>query len=307
LLKFEGRRRITEVISSMPGGYVLLYLDADTYHAVSAQLRCDREGYSLLSYPSMDADDPSETADPYNPTPKNNKVRYPQACGFLPIELTKGLHAYKAVAAPLSGPASDKFFNIRGVQTLNGKDLNATVCAQTWQRIAGTFDPDNPAPQWPIKDVTQCPGDGVIPAWSARLVGNKNVITVKGDDLEHMDMMKEPDVQAQLRKILGLPMKAKRPSVAKPKLATSAEVSEFVNELARQKEKFVDEQEQRQAVLDYVAKFPLERLQQLMGRAFVDGLKSPSQKEEPPSKPKRAKRPPRRQDRTRAPRKRRRV
>jgi hypothetical protein len=57
-------------------------------------------------------------------------------------------------------------------------------------------------------DHSYCPGDGVIPAWSARLVSTPaaNVRTVTGDidrdSLEHMDLMLSPQIRAQILNIM---------------------------------------------------------------------------------------------------------
>ena len=52
-----------------------------------------------------------------------------------------------------------------------------------------------------------CAGDGVIPAWSARLISAlpQNVRTVRGkieDGFEHMDLLSLPSIQAELSSIM---------------------------------------------------------------------------------------------------------
>src|SRR5262249_44874691 len=78
----NGPRRVTEFGSSWPGGYELLFLPEATYNNNQAAFASAPDGYDLMSYPSMDADNPAERADPYNPVPlppatnPNGYVRY---------------------------------------------------------------------------------------------------------------------------------------------------------------------------------------------------------------------------------------
>jgi hypothetical protein len=274
-----GTSDVTEVISTMPGGYALLYLDKDTYHRDESALASDPQ-YPLSSYPLVDANNASVVADPYNPQTQNALVRYPQRHGFDHAELQRGKLTYQQVAAPLTDPAvSRKFYNIRGVQRVGGTVAADTINSQTWARIATDFDAD--VDPNPISDVTMCPGDGLIPAWSARLVTSANVVTIVGD-LEHMDMMNFPKTHDALAKILNLKgRKRKRRSPQNtPKIASRRELMNFLDGLAEAREEFVGLPKiyLDQATLRYLAKFNRAQLSALIGRAYVDAPKSPSQK-----------------------------
>jgi len=284
-LNFEGKARVTRVVSSMPGGYVLQFLDETTFNRDQADLAADAD-YPLSEYPSVDASDGS-IADAYNPGTRGSKVRYPKNYGFIQNELTLARSVYQQVAAPLSPAANAKFFNVRGVQFKNGQTLNETINSITWNWISKTFNPETNTS--PIKDATVCPGDGVIPAWSARLVSTPagNVRTLTGD-FEHMDIMNAVDTQTELSKILELPQmmamvrgKPRKPrGPSKKAIASRKETVKFIRGLhaVRSRHRLDSKLDQEQATRRYLAKYNISELRQFMGRAFIDALKTPSQK-----------------------------
>jgi pimeloyl-ACP methyl ester carboxylesterase len=198
VLNFKGKRTITRIISSLAAGYTLMFLDEDTYKRDGPQLNSGP--YPLRSYPSKDAANPAEIADPYNPTPSGGRVRYPRNHGFDLVALQSGKLTYQQVAAPLDPAVNAKFFNFRGVQARNGAVINDTVNRQTWRRIRPNFDPETDP--CPITDILG-PGDGTLPAWSTRLVSTPggNVIDLVRD-IEHMDMMSDPAVLQQLGMVI---------------------------------------------------------------------------------------------------------
>lgn len=76
-------------------------------------------------------------------------------------------------------------------------------------------------------------------------------------------------------------MKGKRvSSAARPKLAGREEWREFLTGLEAVRREHAEDSkiEQDQETLSYIAKFKRAKLKQLIGRGFVDALKSPSQK-----------------------------
>lgn len=233
-LDFEGTARITRVISSMPGGYALLFLDKDTYDRDGVALASDPK-YPLLAYPSVDAGNHTIVADPSDPKTKGQKVRYPKNYGFSSSELSVGKAVYRRVASPLSAARNQKFYNVRGVQLKYGAVANETINSVTWGWIPKSFNPDTD--RSPVKDDASCPGDGVIPAWSARLVTTPaaNVRTLLGK-LDHMDMMNSTLVQDELADILGLPQmmmmrRGKRKRARGPsrkRIAGRSETTKFV-------------------------------------------------------------------------------
>jgi len=197
-LIFYDRSSISRVVSSLQGGYTLLFLDEATYNIVGPQLGTD--AYPLYDYPSRDAGDNS-IADPYNPIDLATKFRYPQKYGFQPLELAHGRGIYQQVALDLVPAVAPKFYNIRGVQSKAGAVLNGTIYTQTWSRIPKSYNPNTSTPA--VVDDSVGPGDGVIPAWSARLVSTPpaNVRTLIGD-FEHMNLMNEVQTHNELLQIL---------------------------------------------------------------------------------------------------------
>jgi hypothetical protein len=74
--------------------------------------------------------------------------------------------------------------------------------------------------------------------------------------------------------------KSASPTARSTKLADREELQKFLSGLEEVRKEHADDPkiEQDQATLSYFAKFKRTKLKQLMGRAFVDALKSPSQK-----------------------------
>ena len=109
---------------------------------------------------------------------------------------------YQQVATPLVVPAiASQSFNIRGVKIDDDGVVNGTVNNQTWDWIAPDFDP-NSDPS-PITDYLG-PGDGTLPAWSTRLISTPaaNVRTVRGNDIDHISMMGNPQVTNELATVI---------------------------------------------------------------------------------------------------------
>jgi Lecithin:cholesterol acyltransferase len=279
----NGAQRVTEIVSSLPGGYELLFLSEATYDNNQTAFASDPDGYNLMSYPSMDADNPAERADPYNPIPippatnPTGYVRYISSHGFDMNLLAAGKIASDKVTQPLVPSVLKKFYNIRGVGN------NNTVVSQTWKRVLPTFNPDYDTD--PIID-TMGPGDGLLPAWSTRLLGmyEKHVISI-GGSIEHMDMMNEVAVQIEIGKLLQpsplalkhMSLMAKRNSV-KINAASRAELNKLIRQLAAISSKEDLSTEQRDATIrKLLQKYSPQELQKFMARAYLDALKSPSQ------------------------------
>ena len=234
----NGAQRAAGIVSTLPGGYELLFLPEATYNNNQNAFANDPGGYNLLSYPSMDATNPGQRADPYNPIPAppatdpNGKVRYISSCGFDMNLLAAGKVASNKVTQPLNSSVRNKFYNIRGVGN------NNTVVSQTWKLVPQAFNPNTG--QDPITD-TLGPGDGLLPAWSTRLLGlgQSHVISI-GGDIEHMDMMNNPDVQTEIAKLLQptptlferMKLVARRNPV-KLKTSSRAELNKLIRQLDR--------------------------------------------------------------------------
>lgn len=194
------RQDMLEVISSMPALYTLHFLDTVTHlDPVQAPLMNDAEGFSLPSYPSLDAATLTP-ADAYNPTANGSLVRFPMNTGFDLLELNYGRAQFQQMAAPLPAALAAKFRNIRGVTTENGAPLLNTAAAVHWGWISPSFDAAGPSP---VVDTGWVHGDDTQPAWSTRLASNQaNCVTVPADGLEHACMMDNDTVLSRIEAIL---------------------------------------------------------------------------------------------------------
>jgi pimeloyl-ACP methyl ester carboxylesterase len=221
---------ITKCIATLPGGFALFFLDGQTYDTYGGALFADPD-YPLDRYPSFDKNDHSRRVDPYAflaSDPMNaNRGRYPITFPDNPDSnwtwfqgyLSQGKTDYQALAADLDPAMNAKFHSIRGVQTQGGQDAALTKIMQQWDWY------DFRRARLPQADTTVetfgGPGDGCIPAWSARLVTlpQRNVHTIKGEvddgqtQFEHMTLMSQPTVQA---KLLALMADAAQPADAQP-------------------------------------------------------------------------------------------
>lgn len=178
-----------KVITSLPGCYVLPYLDYQTFLSNQAALKLD-PNYPLPSYPSTDAGT-GQPVDPFNPGPN----RYPSTTGFDFTELSYALTTYQTIAAPAPAPYANRFFNIRGIQSPTG----TTTGSITWGLLTGPLNPHAS----PISSGAGDPGDDTQPAWTARLVtlGGGQIVAVKGN-IDHMFMMEDNATQAAIANVL---------------------------------------------------------------------------------------------------------
>jgi pimeloyl-ACP methyl ester carboxylesterase len=280
---------MASIISSMPGGYEFLYLDRAVYDANATGFANDPEGYNLASYPSMDKVNPGQSADPYNPLPDGTgKVRYPVNYGFNMSMLHDGLAASRKVSMPLRDDVAAKFYNIRGVQAKNGVRLQGTVVSSRWACVPPQFDADHDPD--PITDSLGF-GDGTQPAWTTRLLGLPNpaqqVITIV-DDIEHMTMMNAPSVHREIAALLGLdPATAAFVEQTEVIMATRDDLNRFLDGLRRQvMVEDITDVERRRITINYLREYRTDDLHALFARAYVDALKSPSQKIGRPPEPK---------------------
>jgi pimeloyl-ACP methyl ester carboxylesterase len=208
---------ITKTIATLPGGYSLFFLDGPTYDTYCGQLLADPD-CPLDRYPSWDRTDATKRVDPYV-FPANNPAN-PNLCRY-PVRgphpgndwtwfgdyLARGLCDYAAVASPLDRSVRGKFHNIRAIQISGRTDAPLTKIMQRW----GWYDvTQNRAPQASgVIETFGGAGDGVIPAWSARLVTQDpaNIHTIRGEmtgptPLEHMALMNHPVVRAELLNLI---------------------------------------------------------------------------------------------------------
>jgi pimeloyl-ACP methyl ester carboxylesterase len=188
-LNHLGKMKVVRAISSMPACYALPYLDAVTYSANQTALAQDPQ-FPLAGYPSRDAANPAQIADPFNPVGQ----RYPGNTDFDCSELNHGRQICQQLAAPLTQYA-DRFFNIRGVQSTP----DTVVGGINWKLLP---KPANPRKSPITNRPPQVSGDGVQPGWSTRHVAlpSSQLRTVAGVD--HMFMMEYHATHDAIAKVL---------------------------------------------------------------------------------------------------------
>jgi hypothetical protein len=175
-----------QVITSLPGCYVLPYLDHDTFVANELALNGDLN-FPLTGYPSTDAVT-GLPVDPFQPGPD----RYPMDTGFDYAELTLALDTYRTIAAPLPAAHVNKFFSIRGSSA-------PTTGSIKWGMLNGPLNPHAP----PVTKGPNVPSDDTQPAWSTRLVTlGANQIVPVGGNVHHMLMMDDNATQAAIASVL---------------------------------------------------------------------------------------------------------
>jgi len=175
-----------KVITSLPGCYVLPYLDHTTFTNNQLALKNDPD-YPLNAYPSKDAVT-GAAVDPFT------THRYPANTGFDYSELTHALQTYQLIASGAPAAYAGKFYNIRGVQSPSG----STTGSISWGTLTGPVPSASPVGNGPGN-----PGDDTQPAWSARLatLGANQVKVVKGN-VDHMFIMEEDDTHAEIASVL---------------------------------------------------------------------------------------------------------
>jgi hypothetical protein len=238
------------VITSLPGLYVLHFLDLVTY--TQNQQGLANDPFSLVQYPSVDY----STGNNFDPwfqqtNPNNaNLVRFPENMGFQTGELTYELGVFQQMASPMPANLAAKFYNIRGVQLDgDGNPLANTVGSVTVDWIdKNTFSSMNTSP---IRDGPPVPGDDTQPAWTARLVTNaaERIRTVEATDVSHIFLMSHPGTLSQIASILQPQEAAMMMVVTRkmppPQRATHEEAESFMTWLYANQERLrnLDESE----------------------------------------------------------------
>ncbi len=286
----QGPQIVTEIISTLPAGYELMFLDYDTFIANKAGLAVDPDNFNLTAYPSVDPHT-NAPADPYRPVPgkganQNGCVRYISNYGFDWDMLSDGLVACQAFAQSLDRSVAGKFFNIRGVQGAPGAELNNTCIAQAWSLVPMDLDPDNGVDG--IQDILG-PGDDTLPAWATRLVRNQQVQTVWASDLDHMDLMNHKDIQIAVAKILEpatatatIERLVKTARTVKFRAASRSDLNRLVRAFRRlpseKGEWSIERKTQVRNILLEASRGDPDRLQKFLARAYLDALRTPSQR-----------------------------
>jgi hypothetical protein len=278
--------QITLAIATMPGGFALFFLDGQTYDDNAQALAADAE-FPLNAYPSVDAADPTLRVDPYAfqlSRPGNpNQSRYPLRGRQPPWPwfedyLAAGLREYQQVAQPLDPAVRDKLHCIRGVQTRpqaeGGAVIDGTRDRQEW----GWFDATRE--MWLQTGVVNSqfwgPGDGVQPAWSARLVTQPpaNIHTIRGqvdangNGLNHAALMDFPAVRSTILQLMrpGVEAQTAELPVAPATLTDFLEVRNDIRRISARWTRWG----RRRAFEAYVRELGPQRSRALMKRWFIE-------------------------------------
>lgn len=149
LNRIYGAKKVAKIAGSLPGPYIFLYLDKNTFNKDGVKL-------GLTRYPSRDADNQNLDADPFSSTMMN---RYPN--WIRSQFLSQAVSLRNTITKDLPKAVIDKVFHVR-----SGQDKTTRV-ELFWKNVDGSkFDPDDdPSPIGGVEG----PGDGTVPSWSARL------------------------------------------------------------------------------------------------------------------------------------------
>lgn len=180
LLSYD-KKKLAQTMSSMPGPYIFLYLDRETYDRDGAKL-------GLTEYPIVDANDPTIELDLYDPV---NKNRFPSWVKSQFIEDAKNVrHKFTRT---LSKSVRDRIYHIRGVEKKTPVKLRL-------YQIPSPFEPDNHDLPIYVKNIDKGPGDGTVPAWGARLaqIPDEQVYDLRVAK-NHMDLMEHEETLNVMR------------------------------------------------------------------------------------------------------------
>lgn len=171
----HGKRRVAQIAATLPGPYVLLYLDQETYNAHYKEL-----GFaSIDDYPMVD-----EQGRPADPCAPGSRGRYPDWVRTEYLDRAKQIRG--SIALKLEPAAIERVFNFRA-------DKEQTPDRLTWRQIPPDFDPDEHGS--PVRGALG-PGDGTVPAWAAFMpqthADQRLTLTtakVHQDLLEHVEVL----------------------------------------------------------------------------------------------------------------------
>src|SRR5258708_37386937 len=104
------KAELAHAIATMPGGYVLFFLDSQPYDAHKDLLEDD--AYPLLDYPCRDATDFTRV-DPYHPEIRDDECRYHEFGWDLAPYIAEGFEQYKLTPQKLDDSIKQRFHNIR--------------------------------------------------------------------------------------------------------------------------------------------------------------------------------------------------
>ena len=211
--------RITRLAGTMPGAYILMYLDTYSYFKYLQ----DITNPELTSYPSRDMDDPSKEVDPYSIT---NMSYYP---GWIKEDyITLSRNIRKKIIKKLPNAVIKNVFHIRA----GGRNTDISL---RWKDINGQFDVE--LDKLPFRG-TKGEGDGTVPLWSARLAQTPdsqifNLRKAKDHSslLEHIETLKAVRYITEHNKVPTI-IRYKKKEVKHPQMATKKAIQEYLNGVA---------------------------------------------------------------------------
>lgn len=179
LNEIYGKRRVAEIIGSLPGPYTLMPVDRTTFARDWQRLGFSSDG----DFPLLDSVS-GAVADCYDPA---NRARWPGWCSRDHLDRARAIR--QTIALPLPDAVAARIVNIRS--TLDSK----TPTRQTWAALPDGFDPDGGAASTVAAAGFQGGGDGTVPGWSAwhAYVPPANRLECAQAD-SHMDMMEHVEV-----------------------------------------------------------------------------------------------------------------
>lgn len=283
------RAAIAKVIATFKGGFTLMFLDDVTYMRFKDELATDSSvpqqpwKYRRTSYPSVADNDPALKVDPYNPPPGSNGwFRYPQLWPWFRGYLDQGLGKYQEVAEPLDASVQGKLHCIRGVKFQNGNPVNGTAVAQRWRWVRA--DPGGQSAVWEKRPDAAGPhdfgpGDGTIPAWSARLVTlpRQQVHDIEGD-ISHMSLLDDSDVRVKLLELIRGIEEAPDQQIMARELRIEPAARDVFYQVRNRLEQLATEgpiARARRRVQMFIAEIPFHDRLALMKRWYMEVLTGP--------------------------------
>ncbi len=232
-----GAKKLARVSGTLPGTYILMFIDQPTFNRYASQLEISR-------YPVRDAADLASSADPYDASFAN---RFPPWVSSTSLSLAAQM--WKTVTKPMPDAVVDHVFHIRATKKKTWVELK-------WAPVNGAqFDPDiDPSPI----SGTKGDGDGTVPWWSARLVQvpDNQVFNLKKAG-EHQELLEHPETLKVITRLIEkdqMPQSVTAPSrsLGRPKASKQA-VAQFmadvaVGQLTRNDTRAVDERIWRRIV-----------------------------------------------------------
>jgi len=214
-----GTDKICRLAGTMPGAYILMYLDSYSFF----KYQQDITNPELTTYPFRDMDDPGKEVDPYSTT---NMSYYPLWVKEDFITLSR--HIRKNIIKKLPNAVIKNIYHIRA----GGRSTDVEL---KWKNINRVYDPF--VSKLPFKG-KKGKGDGTVPIWSARLaqtpdnqVFNLRVANNHSSLLEHIETLKAVRYIMKNNKVPTI-IRFDKKDVKKPQMATKKAVELFLNGVA---------------------------------------------------------------------------